>query len=152
MNQGPSLNEYVHPSLVDAAQQTSKAMSDFGVASEELLMRHGKKIVDKQFHLWRLADAAIDIYGMVATLSRSVIIKEVKRGNLPFTPSVDWLVGWLEIRPLYTGAPLVKRRSTCRVHLSSVTHHHHQTKTFVENFSSSRHHRGRNATIIIALH
>ena len=86
MNQGPSLNEYVHPSLVDAAQQTSKAMSDFGVASEELLMRHGKKIVDKQFHLWRLADAAIDIYGMVATLSRSVIVKEVKRGNLPFTP------------------------------------------------------------------
>ncbi|XP_072033459.1 very long-chain specific acyl-CoA dehydrogenase, mitochondrial-like [Amphiura filiformis] len=71
LNSGPSLTEYVHPSLADSASQTSKAMSEFGVASEELLMRFGKKIVDKQFHLWRLADAAIDIYGMVATLSRA---------------------------------------------------------------------------------
>ena len=60
----------MHPSLSDSAAQTSKAISEFGVSVEELLMRHGKKVVDKQFHLHRLGEAAIDIYGMVATLSR----------------------------------------------------------------------------------
>lgn len=36
-----------------------------------MLIRHKKKIIDQQFLLKRLADAAIDIYAMVAVLSRA---------------------------------------------------------------------------------
>ena len=43
----------------------------FGRTVENLLLKHGKNIVNEQFLLNRLADAAIDIYGMTVTLSRS---------------------------------------------------------------------------------
>jgi acyl-CoA dehydrogenase family protein 9 len=38
--------------------------------SESLLRKHGKKIVDRQFQLKRLADAVADIYAQIAVLSR----------------------------------------------------------------------------------
>lgn len=38
---------------------------------ETLLIKHGKNIVDEQFMLNRLADCTIDIYTMVAVLSRA---------------------------------------------------------------------------------
>ena len=66
----PSLNQYVHPDLQESAAKTAQAIEEFGVAAEGLLVQHGKKVVDKQFMLWRVADAAIDIYAMMATLSR----------------------------------------------------------------------------------
>lgn len=67
----PSLKEYVHPSLQGAADKTAKSVEQFGISIEELLMKYGKGVVDQQFLLWRVAEAAIDIYGMVATLSRT---------------------------------------------------------------------------------
>ncbi|XP_071798601.1 very long-chain specific acyl-CoA dehydrogenase, mitochondrial-like [Asterias amurensis] len=71
INSGPSLGEHCHPDLQTSASQASKAISDFSVSVEEMLMQHGKNVVNKQLHLWRMADAAIDIYAMVATLSRA---------------------------------------------------------------------------------
>lgn len=43
----------------------------FGQAVESLLMKYGKGIVEEQYLLNRLADAAIDIYAMAAVLSRA---------------------------------------------------------------------------------
>lgn len=66
----PSLSQHVHSDLQGSAAKTAKAIEQFGVSIEELLMKYGKGVVDQQFLLWRVAEAAIDIYAMVATLSR----------------------------------------------------------------------------------
>uniref|UniRef100_A0A8C7XPG8 Very long-chain specific acyl-CoA dehydrogenase, mitochondrial n=1 Tax=Oryzias sinensis TaxID=183150 RepID=A0A8C7XPG8_9TELE len=51
--------------------QTVKAIEEFGAVIEELLVKHGKKIIDEQFVLKRVADCAIDLYAMVVVLSRA---------------------------------------------------------------------------------
>ncbi|XP_070538054.1 very long-chain specific acyl-CoA dehydrogenase, mitochondrial-like [Ptychodera flava] len=71
LNTGPSLTEYVHSDLTESAQETSKAIAEFGMVVEDLLIKYKKNIINEQFLLWRVADAAIDIYGMVAVLSRA---------------------------------------------------------------------------------
>ncbi|XP_071503962.1 very long-chain specific acyl-CoA dehydrogenase, mitochondrial-like [Diadema antillarum] len=71
ISSAPSLGEYVHADLQESAGRAAKSMEEFGISVEGLLVKHGKKIIDKQFLQWRLADAAIDIYAMVATLSRA---------------------------------------------------------------------------------
>ncbi|XP_023801728.1 very long-chain specific acyl-CoA dehydrogenase, mitochondrial-like [Cyanistes caeruleus] len=43
----------------------------FSETTEALLIKHGQKIVEEQFALMRVADAAIDIYAMVVVLSRA---------------------------------------------------------------------------------
>uniref|UniRef100_A0A4W4DTK5 Very long-chain specific acyl-CoA dehydrogenase, mitochondrial n=1 Tax=Electrophorus electricus TaxID=8005 RepID=A0A4W4DTK5_ELEEL len=50
---------------------TVKAIEQFGVVIEEQLLKHGKKIIDEQFVLKRVADIAIDLYAMVVVLSRA---------------------------------------------------------------------------------
>jgi len=67
---GQSMAPNIHATLSEPANKASKCVEDFGVAVEQLLIRHGKKIVDEQFLLNRLAEAAIDIYSMVVILSR----------------------------------------------------------------------------------
>lgn len=71
MNSVESLTPHVHPELSAAADQTTKAIGQFGGTVEDLLIKHGKKITDQQFVLNRVAEASIDIYGMVAVLSRA---------------------------------------------------------------------------------
>ncbi|XP_074657519.1 very long-chain specific acyl-CoA dehydrogenase, mitochondrial-like [Tubulanus polymorphus] len=71
MGSGPSLREFVHPTLYTSADQCTKCVEDFGSSVENLLIKYNKKIVEQQFLLNRLADAAIDIYAMVAVISRS---------------------------------------------------------------------------------
>ncbi|XP_005106264.1 very long-chain specific acyl-CoA dehydrogenase, mitochondrial [Aplysia californica] len=66
-----SLKEHVHPDLAGCADKAAKSIDAFGGTVEDLLMKHNKKIIDEQFLLKRLADAAIDIYAMVAVLSRA---------------------------------------------------------------------------------
>ncbi|CAG0913999.1 unnamed protein product [Notodromas monacha] len=66
-----TLSANVHPNLAKPAQLASMSIQAFGYSVEEMLVRHGKNIVDQQFLLWRVADAAIDIYGMVATIARA---------------------------------------------------------------------------------
>jgi acyl-CoA dehydrogenase family member 9 len=59
-----------HPKLADLAAPVSdqvKALRDTG---EKLLRRHGKEIMERQWHQKRLAHAAMDIFAQVATLSR----------------------------------------------------------------------------------
>ncbi|XP_033760175.1 very long-chain specific acyl-CoA dehydrogenase, mitochondrial-like [Pecten maximus] len=70
---GDSLSTQVHGSLKESADQASKSVNDFGSTVTNLLIKHGKKVKDpeQQFVLNRVAEAAIDIYGMVAVLSRA---------------------------------------------------------------------------------
>uniref|UniRef100_A0A665WSC1 Very long-chain specific acyl-CoA dehydrogenase, mitochondrial n=1 Tax=Echeneis naucrates TaxID=173247 RepID=A0A665WSC1_ECHNA len=68
---GLSLQGSVHPELAHSGELTVKAIEQFGAVIEELLIKHGKKIIDEQFVLKRVADCAIDIYAMVVVLSRA---------------------------------------------------------------------------------
>ncbi|XP_077401042.1 very long-chain specific acyl-CoA dehydrogenase, mitochondrial [Vanacampus margaritifer] len=71
MSTGLTLQGNVHPELAQSGQMAVKAIEQFGVAIEELLIKHGKKIIDEQFVLMRVADCAIDIYTMIVVLSRA---------------------------------------------------------------------------------
>ncbi|CAL8242029.1 unnamed protein product [Merluccius merluccius] len=71
MGSGLSLQGNVHPELAQSGDLTVKAIEQFGVAVEDLLIKHGKKIIDEQFVLKRVADCAIDLYAMGVVLSRA---------------------------------------------------------------------------------
>ncbi|XP_052002200.1 very long-chain specific acyl-CoA dehydrogenase, mitochondrial-like isoform X1 [Xyrauchen texanus] len=71
MDTGLTLQGKVHPELNHSGELTVKAIEQFGAVTEELLLKHGKKIIDKQFVLKRVADCAIDLYAMVVVLSRA---------------------------------------------------------------------------------
>nr|XP_020655421.1 very long-chain specific acyl-CoA dehydrogenase, mitochondrial [Pogona vitticeps] len=71
LGSGISLKSIVHPSLDSSAERTVHAIDLFGAVVEEQLLKHGKKIIDEQFVLKRIADSAIDLYAMVVVLSRA---------------------------------------------------------------------------------
>ncbi|XP_019711557.1 very long-chain specific acyl-CoA dehydrogenase, mitochondrial isoform X1 [Hippocampus comes] len=71
MSTGLTLQGTIHPELAQSGEMAVKAIEQFGVAIEELLIKHGKKIIDEQFVLMRVADCAIDIYTMIVVLSRA---------------------------------------------------------------------------------
>jgi len=71
LTSGPEFATFVHPSLAECAQWTSKSIGLFGATSEALLIKYGKRIVDEQMLCYRLADAAIDIYAMICVTSRA---------------------------------------------------------------------------------
>ncbi|XP_058815271.1 very long-chain specific acyl-CoA dehydrogenase, mitochondrial-like [Topomyia yanbarensis] len=68
---GSDLTPFVPDQLKEASKQCSEGIDLFGKAVETLLIKHGKGIVEEQYMLNRLADAAIDIYAMAAVLSRA---------------------------------------------------------------------------------
>ncbi|XP_051975333.1 very long-chain specific acyl-CoA dehydrogenase, mitochondrial-like [Xyrauchen texanus] len=71
MGTGLTLSGSVHPELSHSGDLAVKAVEHFGVTVEELLLKHGKKIINEQFVLKRVADSAIDLYTMVVVLSRA---------------------------------------------------------------------------------
>ncbi|KAM9126710.1 very long-chain specific acyl-CoA dehydrogenase, mitochondrial isoform 2-T4 [Pangshura tecta] len=68
---GLSLEGIVHPGLDNSAYLVTKAIDLFGEAVESLLLKYGEKVTEQQFHLKRVADAAIDIYAMAVVISRA---------------------------------------------------------------------------------
>lgn len=68
---GVNLSPYVIPELQDYAKEIAECIDLFGKTVERLLIKYGKNIVEQQCVLNRLADAAINIYSMVVTISRS---------------------------------------------------------------------------------
>ena len=72
--------ERAHPSLKRSAVQVEEQTVAFGQAIETMLRKYGKSIIDRQMLLERVADVAIDLYGMVAVLSRTT--RSLER-NLP---------------------------------------------------------------------
>jgi very long chain acyl-CoA dehydrogenase len=66
----PSIAQSTIPQLQQEAAFVDKAVGRLGDTVRQALMTHGKGIIDQQLLLARLADAAIDIYGSTACLSR----------------------------------------------------------------------------------
>ncbi|XP_067879739.1 very long-chain specific acyl-CoA dehydrogenase, mitochondrial isoform X2 [Heterodontus francisci] len=71
LSTGISLSNIVHPELKQSGELTVKAIEKFGGCTEDLLLKYGKRIVDEQFLLKRVADSAIDLYAMMVVLSRA---------------------------------------------------------------------------------
>ncbi|XP_058798287.1 very long-chain specific acyl-CoA dehydrogenase, mitochondrial-like [Phymastichus coffea] len=69
----PNLTPLVHPKLADSANLCAKSIESFGSTIESILVKYGKGIVDEQFILNRLAQAAIDTFTMAAVLSRATL-------------------------------------------------------------------------------
>ncbi|PIO58136.1 acyl-CoA dehydrogenase protein, partial [Teladorsagia circumcincta] len=67
---GADFAAVVDPALSDSAKKLDDCIKQFGKTVENLLIKYKKGIVDRQYELIRVADAAIDIYSMIATLSR----------------------------------------------------------------------------------
>lgn len=63
--------EGAHPSLVAPAAMLAQQSANFNTAVENLLMKHGKGIMEEQMMTIRVADAAIDLYAMAAVTSRA---------------------------------------------------------------------------------
>lgn len=63
--------EKAHPALADEAEIVSEWTSRFAAGVERALREHGKKIMQREYVQQRVADAAIDLYAMLATLSRT---------------------------------------------------------------------------------
>ncbi|XP_068143495.1 very long-chain specific acyl-CoA dehydrogenase, mitochondrial isoform X1 [Drosophila tropicalis] len=68
---GVDLSSHVVAELKPYAKNTAVCINVFGQTVEELLLKYKKNIVNEQFVLNCLANAAIDIYAMVVTQSRS---------------------------------------------------------------------------------
>ncbi|XP_007443824.1 very long-chain specific acyl-CoA dehydrogenase, mitochondrial-like [Python bivittatus] len=68
---GQTLQGLVHPDLDDCATLVTRAVELFGETIESLLLKYGAAVTDKQFHLRRVADAAIDTYAMAVVLARA---------------------------------------------------------------------------------
>ncbi|VDO82584.1 unnamed protein product [Haemonchus placei] len=67
---GADFGAVVDPALSDSAKKLDDCIKEFGKTVENLLIKYKKGIIDRQYELIRVADAAIDIYSMIATLSR----------------------------------------------------------------------------------
>jgi acyl-CoA dehydrogenase family protein 9 len=71
----------VHPELAKEAAQVATMINSVSLAIDTLLRRHGKTIIERQFHQQRLANIAIDVYLSVAVLSRTTW--ELERAGSP---------------------------------------------------------------------
>ncbi|MCP9261594.1 Very long-chain specific acyl-CoA dehydrogenase, mitochondrial [Dirofilaria immitis] len=59
-----------HPSLNQCVTRLKKSVHRFGNTSRFLIWKHKQGIIERQWELIRMADAAIDIYSVAAVLSR----------------------------------------------------------------------------------
>lgn len=62
---------HVVPDLQTHALETTRTIDMFGKTIESLLIKYGERIIHEQLILNNLANAAIDIYAMIVTLSRA---------------------------------------------------------------------------------
>ncbi|XP_017864185.1 PREDICTED: very long-chain specific acyl-CoA dehydrogenase, mitochondrial [Drosophila arizonae] len=77
---GVDLSAFVVPELQESAKKAASCIDLFGRTTEEVLMKYNKNIINEQIVLNHLANSAIDIYAMIATLSRSTRAAKL---NLP---------------------------------------------------------------------
>lgn len=61
----------LHPELDAEGDMVEQGIHDLALGVEGVLIKHGKDVIDRQFHQERMANAAIDIYMCVAALSRA---------------------------------------------------------------------------------
>jgi acyl-CoA dehydrogenase family protein 9 len=73
--------ERVHPTLRKEADLIEDVVHDLGLEVEQLVIKHGKGIIEKQFLQERMANAAIDVFHAMATLSRATAALERAGGD-----------------------------------------------------------------------
>ncbi len=70
---------HYHPKLEEHAQHFSSMLSGFSIQVENTLIKYGKKIIHHELPQKRLADMAIELYAILAVLSRtSYILNQVE--------------------------------------------------------------------------
>jgi acyl-CoA dehydrogenase family protein 9 len=79
----------VHPALAKEADRVATLIHSFALAVESALMKHGKKIMERQFIQERMADATIGIYMSTAVLSRTTWEIERAGGVDAVKPELD---------------------------------------------------------------
>ena len=79
----------VHPALSKEADRVAILIHSLALAVESALMKHGKKIMERQFIQERMADAAIGIYMSTAVLSRTTWEIERAGGVDAVKPELD---------------------------------------------------------------
>lgn len=79
----------VHPALSKEADRVATLIHSLALAVESALMKHGKKIMERQFIQERMADAAIGIYMSTAVLSRTTWEIERAGGVDAVKPELD---------------------------------------------------------------
>uniref|UniRef100_H3B2S2 Very long-chain specific acyl-CoA dehydrogenase, mitochondrial n=1 Tax=Latimeria chalumnae TaxID=7897 RepID=H3B2S2_LATCH len=122
LSTGLSLKEVVHPDLAESGELTVKVIEQFGGSVEKLLRKHGKKIIDKQFQLKRVADSAIDLYAMITVLSRAS--RSLSQGSPSAQHEKMLCQTWcLEVRKTHFSSTCQRlrggQRITSRAHLSA---------------------------------
>uniref|UniRef100_A0A0N4ZFX0 Very long-chain specific acyl-CoA dehydrogenase, mitochondrial n=1 Tax=Parastrongyloides trichosuri TaxID=131310 RepID=A0A0N4ZFX0_PARTI len=80
---GASFDGHVHEKLTSEAAKVNECVAKFGNVIQGLLMKYKKGIIERQFEQVRVAEAAMDIYAMVCSLSRCTYALNKK------TPSAD---------------------------------------------------------------
>ncbi len=60
----------VHPALTNAKADFEEWAKNLHITAERILVKYGKHIIKKQIIQYRIADAAIDLFGMIASISR----------------------------------------------------------------------------------
>ncbi len=68
----------VDSQLIDLAGKFSSMLSGFSLKVENVLINHGKKIVDREIIQENIADMAINLYVMISVLSRTTFILKSK--------------------------------------------------------------------------
>ncbi|XP_032887912.1 very long-chain specific acyl-CoA dehydrogenase, mitochondrial-like isoform X2 [Amblyraja radiata] len=66
-----SIRKVIHRDLNSSGDLVVKAVDHFGASIEDLLLKYKNKVIDQQFLLKKIADAAIDIYAMTVVISRA---------------------------------------------------------------------------------
>ncbi|AUN97970.1 acyl-CoA dehydrogenase [Bacteriovorax stolpii] len=63
-----------HPELKEQAEKFSSMLGRFAIAVEDTLIKYGKNIIDNELPQGRLADMVIDLYIILACISRTTAI------------------------------------------------------------------------------
>jgi acyl-CoA dehydrogenase family protein 9 len=65
---------HYHPRLEEHAQKFSSMLSGFAIQVENTLIKYGKKIIHHELPQQRLANMALELYAILAVLSRTTYI------------------------------------------------------------------------------
>ena len=86
----------VHPLLKREAVIFEERVAALGREAERVLRKHGKDIAERQFVQKRLADVAIDLYGLAAVLARTTTTIE-RKGEEGARREIDLTSGYASI-------------------------------------------------------
>ncbi len=66
--------EWVHPDFQDQAEKFASMLGKFAISVEDTLIKYGKKIIDNEMPQGRLANMCMELYVILAVLSRTTTI------------------------------------------------------------------------------